>query len=158
LENLGWLFVMGFLIGVGDILIRVMNMKTWRAGFLVELMVLSDLWWLVSGLGSMSSIAISYGEKGPVFCGLKSDGSHLVTCYGSNSAIIYGTPAHFPFAGLTAGDGFVCGLLMDSNQPYCWGSSGYIQMGVPQPMTKGAEYLEISAGDYHLCGLRKPIT
>jgi serine/threonine protein kinase len=150
--------VMGFLIGVGDILIRVMNMKTWRAGFLVELMVLSDLWWLVSGLGSMSSIAISYGEKGPVFCGLKSDGSHLVTCYGSNSAIIYGTPAHFPFAGLTAGDGFVCGLLMDSNQPYCWGSSGYIQMGVPQPMTKGAEYLEISAGDYHLCGLRKPLT
>ncbi|TXG72829.1 hypothetical protein EZV62_001408 [Acer yangbiense] len=106
----------------------------------------------------MSSIAISYGENGPIFCGLKSDRSHLVTCYGSNSAIIYGTPAHFPFIGLTAGDGFVCGLLMDSNQPYCWGSSGYIQMGVPQPMIKGAEYLEISAGDYHLCGLRKPLT
>ncbi|GAV69861.1 Pkinase_Tyr domain-containing protein [Cephalotus follicularis] len=106
----------------------------------------------------MSSIAISYGENGPVFCGIKSDGSHLVTCYGSNSAIIYGTPAHFPFLGLTAGDGFVCGLLMDSNQPYCWGSSSYIQMGVPQPMIKGAEYLEVSAGDYHLCGLRKPLT
>lgn len=158
LENLGWLFMMGFLIGDGDFLILVMNMKSWRAGFVVQLMILSDLWWLVSGLGSMSSIAISYGEKGPVFCGLKSDGSHLVTCYGSNSAIIYGTPAHFPFVGLTAGDGFVCGLLMDSNQPYCWGSSGYIQMGVPQPMIKGAEYLEISAGDYHLCGLRKPLT
>ncbi|KAK4854715.1 hypothetical protein QYF36_000395 [Acer negundo] len=112
----------------------------------------------VSWPSSMSSIAISYGENGPIFCGLKSDGSHLVTCYGSNSAIIYGTPAHFPFIGLTAGDGFVCGLLMDSNQPYCWGSSGYIQMGVPQPMIKGAEYLEISAGDYHLCGLRKPLT
>ncbi|RVW35776.1 Serine/threonine-protein kinase-like protein ACR4 [Vitis vinifera] len=106
----------------------------------------------------MSSIAISYGENGPVFCGLKSDGSHLVTCYGSNSAIIYGTPAHFPFMGLTAGDGFVCGLLVDSNQPYCWGSSRYVQMGVPQPMIKGAEYLEISAGDYHLCGLREPLT
>lgn len=147
---------MGYL--VGDFLNRVMNMNTWRAGLLVELMVLSDLLWLVSGLGSMSSIAISYGEKGPVFCGLKSDGSHLVTCYGANSAIIYGTPAHFPFMGLTAGDGFVCGLLADSNQPYCWGSSGYIQMGVPQPMIKGSEYLEISAGDYHLCGLRKPLT
>ncbi|KAG7995086.1 hypothetical protein I3843_01G090600 [Carya illinoinensis] len=35
---------------------------------------------------------------------------------------------------------------------------GYIQMGVPQPMIKGAEYTEISAGDYHLCGLRKPLT
>ncbi|CAI0397073.1 unnamed protein product [Linum tenue] len=31
-------------------------------------------------------------------------------------------------------------------------------MGVPQPMIKDAEYVEISAGDYHLCGLRKPLT
>ncbi|KAA8527287.1 hypothetical protein F0562_034616 [Nyssa sinensis] len=85
------------------------------------------------------------------------DGSHLVTCYGSNSAITYATPAHFPFLGLTAGNGFVCGLLLDSSQPYCWGSSGFIQMGVPQPMIKGSEYLEISAGDHHLCGLRKPL-
>ncbi|KAL9684420.1 hypothetical protein QQ045_021856 [Rhodiola kirilowii] len=69
---------------------------------------------------------------------------------------MYGYPAHFSFVGLTGGDGFVCGLLMDSNQPYCWGSSSYIQMGVPQPMVKGSEYLEISVGDYHLCGLRKP--
>ncbi|XP_047322061.1 serine/threonine-protein kinase-like protein ACR4 [Impatiens glandulifera] len=112
----------------------------------------------VLGLGSMSSIAISYGESGPVFCGIKSDGSHLVNCYGSNSAIIYGTPSRFPFIGLTAGNGFVCGILMDSNQPYCWGSSGFVQMGVPQPMVNGSEYLEISAGDQHLCGLRKPLT
>lgn len=131
---------------------------------MIKSLVLVSTWWLVGfvglvcSLGSMSSIAISYGEKGPVFCGLKSDSSHLVTCYGSNSAIIYGTPLHFPFLGLTAGDGFVCGLLMDSNQPYCWGSSGYVGMGVPQPMIKGAEYLDISAGDYHLCALRRPLT
>ncbi|TKY48330.1 Serine/threonine-protein kinase protein ACR4 [Spatholobus suberectus] len=106
----------------------------------------------------MSSISISYGDKGSVFCGLKSDGSHTVNCYGMNSAIIYGTPTHFPFLGLTAGDGFVCGLLMSSSQPYCWGSSGHVEMGVPQPMVKGAQYLEISAGDYHVCGLRKPLT
>lgn len=144
---------------VRDFLTWVFKFCTFgNAGVLVQLVVLSDLWWMVSGLGSMSTIAISYGENGPVFCGLKSDGSHLVTCYGSNSAIIYGTPARFPFIGLTAGDGFVCGLLMGSNQPYCWGSSGYIQMGVPQPMVKEAEYIEISAGDYHLCGLRKPLT
>jgi len=124
---------------------------------LFELMVLiSNLWCQVHSLGSMSSIAISYGEKGSVFCGLKSDGSHTVTCYGSNSAIIYETPTHFSFHGLTAGDGFVCGLLMDTNQPYCWGNSNYIEMGVPQPMIKEAQYLEISAGDYHVCGLRKP--
>jgi len=75
-----------------------------------------------------------------------------------NSAIIYGTPLHFPFFGLTAGDGFVCGLLISSSQPYCWGSSSHVEMGVPQPMVKGAQYLEISAGDYHVCGLRKPLT
>lgn len=126
--------------------------------FLKLAVLLSYLWSSVWGLGSMSSIAISYGEKGSVFCGLRPDGSHTVTCYGSNSAIVYGIPTHFPLVGLTAGDGFVCGLLMSSSQPYCWGSSGYIEMGVPQPMTKGAEYLEISAGDYHVCGLRKPLT
>ncbi|KAL9340083.1 hypothetical protein Peur_066302 [Populus x canadensis] len=143
---------------VRDFFIRVLIIGKWNGGYLVQFVVLSDLLWLVSGLGSMSSIAISYGENGPVFCGLKSDGSHLVNCYGSNSAIIYGTPAHFPFIGLTAGDGFVCGLLLESNQPYCWGSSGYLRPGVPRPMMEEAEYVEISAGDYHLCGLRKPST
>ncbi|KAK9141281.1 hypothetical protein Scep_010962 [Stephania cephalantha] len=115
-----------------------------------------DSWRHVLGLGSMSSIAVSYGENGPVFCGLKSDGSHLVSCYGGDSAVTYGTPSRFPFMGLTAGDGFVCGLLMDSAQPYCWGNSIYIQMGVPQPMVSGVIYSEISAGDHHLCALRKP--
>nr|KYP58443.1 Serine/threonine-protein kinase-like protein ACR4 [Cajanus cajan] len=138
----------------------MLNMKQWLVGFgsLVKVVVFSCLWLQVSSLGSMSSIATSYGDKGSVFCGLKSDGSHTVTCYGMNSAIIYGTPTHFPFLGLTGGDGFVCGLLMSSSQPYCWGSSGHVEMGVPQPMVKGAQYLEISAGDYHVCGLRKPLT
>ncbi|KAJ4844020.1 hypothetical protein Tsubulata_032726 [Turnera subulata] len=156
---LGWAYVMGFLSHlVRDFAAWVLKIGGWNARLLFHFVVLSDVWRLVSGLGSMSSIAISYGENGPVFCGMKSDGSHLANCYGSNSAIIYEAPAHLPFVGLTAGDGFVCGLLMKSNQPYCWGSSGYIQTGTPQPMIKGAEYVEISAGDYHLCGLRKPLT
>lgn len=146
---------------VRDSLIWVSKYQTWRATFLAQtlmFLVLSDLGCLVLGLGSMSSIAISYGENGPVFCGLKPDGTHLVSCYGSNAAIIYATPPHFAFTGLTAGNGFVCGLLIGSNQPYCWGSSGFIEMGVPQPMVNGSEYVEISAGDHHLCGLRKPLT
>lgn len=149
---------MGLFLLVDLVVLFLKKMCGWRGGLFVELVVFADMCLLVSGLGSMSPVAVSYGEKGPVFCGLKSDGSHLVSCFGSNSAITYGTPSHFPFIGLTAGDGFVCGLLLDSNQPYCWGSSGYVQMGVPQPMIKGAQYLEISAGDYHLCGLRTPLT
>ncbi|PIA29700.1 hypothetical protein AQUCO_05800068v1 [Aquilegia coerulea] len=134
-------------------------MNKWRAEHCIGIVILvacsSNSIWLVLGLGSMSSIAVSYGENGPVFCGLRSDGSHLVTCYGGDSAVIYGTPPRFPFLGLTAGDGFVCGLLMESSQPYCWGNSIYIEMGVPQPMIEGATYSEISAGDHHLCALRK---
>lgn len=145
---------------VADSLIWGSKIHAGKAKFLAQsvfFVVLLDVGKLALGLGSMSSIAISYGENGSVFCGIKSDGTHTVTCYGSNSAIIYATPPHFAFSGLTAGDGFVCGLLIDSNQPYCWGSNGFVEMGVPQPMVNGSEYLEISAGDHHLCGLRKPL-
>ncbi|KAE9585958.1 hypothetical protein Lal_00010183 [Lupinus albus] len=144
---------MGF--SVTQLLTYALNLNQW--GFVFELVVFSYLWSPVSSLGSMSSMATSYGDQGSVVCALKSDGSHTVNCYGKNSAIIYGTQPYLKFFGLTAGDGFICGLLMSSNQPYCWGSSSHIQMGVPQPMIKGAEYLEISAGDYHVCGLRKPL-
>ncbi|XP_075511292.1 serine/threonine-protein kinase-like protein ACR4 [Primulina tabacum] len=139
-----------------------MMFYSWRSMFvlppmLVFLMFFSYLCAPVLSLGSMSSIANSYGENGPVFCGLKTDGSHLASCYGSNLAIVHATPRHLPFLGLTAGSGFVCGLLMDSNQPFCWGSTNLIPMGIPRPMNKGSEYVEISAGDSHLCSLRKPL-
>lgn len=110
----------------------------------------------VSSLGSMSSIAVSYGENGPVFCALSSDGSHSVSCLGADNSIVYGAPSRLPLLGLTAGDSFVCGLLLDSKQPYCWGSNFYVKMGVPQPMEEGAAYSSVSAGDHHLCGLRLP--
>ncbi|KAF0919598.1 hypothetical protein E2562_030019 [Oryza meyeriana var. granulata] len=109
------------------------------------------------GLGSMASIAVSYGEDGPVFCGLNSDGSHLVTCFGADASVVYGAPSRIPFIGLTAGDGFACGLLLDTNQPYCWGSNSYVKIGVPQPMVEGAMYSELSAGDNHLCALRTTV-
>ncbi|KAL6517415.1 Serine/threonine-protein kinase-like protein acr4 [Orobanche minor] len=132
------------------------NPTTFLDQKLVFLLFFSCLCCEVSSLGSMSSIAISYGESGPVFCGLKSDGSHLANCYGSNPAIIHAAPRHSLFLGLTAGNGFVCGLQMDSNQPFCWGSTGFIPLGASLQL-ENSEYLEISAGDHHLCGLRKPL-
>ncbi|KAK1601814.1 hypothetical protein QYE76_048285 [Lolium multiflorum] len=108
------------------------------------------------GLGSMGSISVSYGEDGPVFCGLSSDGSHLVACSGADASVVYGAPVRIPFLGLTAGDGFACGLLLDTSQPYCWGGNSYVKIGVPQPMVEGAMYSELSAGDNHLCALRMP--
>ena len=73
-----------------------------------------------------------------MFCGLNSDGSHLVACFGADASVLYGAPPNIPFLGLTAGDGFVCGLLLDTRQPYCWGSNSYVKSGVPQPMVEGA--------------------
>ncbi|CAL9768494.1 unnamed protein product [Musa acuminata subsp. burmannicoides] len=135
-------------------------MNSVRSGFLIQaaflVMISGSSNMGVSGLGSMSSIAVSYGENGPVFCGLSSDGSHLVACFGADASIVYGAPLRLPLLGLTAGDGFVCGLLLDTGQPYCWGSNIFVKMGVPQPMAEGASYSEISAGDDHLCALRKP--
>ncbi|XP_058094156.1 serine/threonine-protein kinase-like protein CR4 [Magnolia sinica] len=138
-------------------LIWALKMRIRRAEILLKaaiLVLFSSSRLQILGLGSMSSIAVSYGENGPAFCGLSSDGSHLVSCYGADSSVVHGAPFRFPFSGLTAGDGFVCGLLLDSKQPYCWGNSIYIQMGVPHPMAEEASYSEISAGDHHICGLR----
>ncbi|XP_074575530.1 serine/threonine-protein kinase-like protein CR4 [Curcuma longa] len=135
-------------------------MSNFGAGFLTRAAILVVICGSaslgVSGLGSMSSIAVSYGENGPVFCGLSSDGSHLVSCFGADASILYGAPFRLPLLGLTAGAGFVCGLLLDAHQPYCWGNNIYVSMGVPQPMVEGAAYSEISAGDDHLCALRVP--
>ncbi|KAL6007114.1 Serine threonine-protein kinase-like protein [Asimina triloba] len=66
----------------------------------------------VSGLGYMSAIAVSYGVNGPMFCGLSSDGSLLVSCFGADPAVVHGAPFSFPFSGLSARDGFVCGPLL----------------------------------------------
>ncbi|KAF3790121.1 putative receptor protein kinase [Nymphaea thermarum] len=111
----------------------------------------------VTCFGSMSTIAVSYGANGASFCELHLDGTRQVSCQGPDFSIVYGTPMSFSFWGLTAGDGFVCGLLLHQNQPYCWGNNIYIPMGVPQPMKPEAAYAEISAGDHHLCALRKPM-
>lgn len=107
-------------------------------------------------MGSMASLAASYGENGPALCGVSADGSELVTCFGSDAASVYGAPLRIGFRGLTAGDGFVCGLETSSGQPYCWGNNIYVQMGVPPAMaSSNTSYVEISAGDNHLCALRR---
>ncbi|GKD13301.1 serine/threonine-protein kinase-like protein ACR4 [Tanacetum coccineum] len=46
---------------------------------------------------------------------------------------------------------------MNTNQPFCWGNSSFIAIGIPRPMAISAEFIELSAGDHHLCGLQKPL-
>ena len=62
---------------------------------------------------------------------------------------------------LTGGDGFSCGLTADG-RAYCWGSNQFYQFGdgseldysmMPQPVSGGLSFTQISAGADHVCGL-----
>lgn len=111
----------------------------------------------VNALGSMSSVAAVYGSNGPAFCGLQSSGDGIygdAECFGSNAACVYGAPLRLPLSGLTAGNGFVCGLAESSQLPYCWGNNIYVQQGTPTSVGPNITYSEICAGDNHLCALR----
>ncbi|MCO5580938.1 hypothetical protein L7F22_034812 [Adiantum nelumboides] len=105
----------------------------------------------------MSAVAAVYGSNGPAFCGLQSsnDGTSAeVQCFGSNAACVYGAPLRLPLSGLSAGNGFVCGLTESSQLPYCWGNNIYVQQGIPTAAGPNISYTDICAGDNHLCALR----
>ncbi|KAH7353017.1 hypothetical protein KP509_19G075300 [Ceratopteris richardii] len=111
----------------------------------------------VRGLGSMSSAAAAYGGNGPAFCSLHSSNDSrvgAVHCYGSDAASVYGAPLRLALSGVTAGDGFVCGLTVVSRLPYCWGNNVYVQQGTPASRGPNITYSEICAGDNHLCATR----
>ena len=52
-------------------------------------------------LGSMNSMAASYGENGQALCSLRADKANVVTCFGSDVASVYGAPPRLPLLGLT---------------------------------------------------------
>lgn len=55
----------------------------------------------VASLGSMSSMAASYGENGQTLCSLRGEDANLVTCFGSDVASVYGAPQRLPLIGIT---------------------------------------------------------
>jgi len=52
-------------------------------------------------LGSMNSMAASYGENGQTLCSLRAENANVVTCFGSDVASVYGAPPRLPLIGLT---------------------------------------------------------
>ncbi|KAG0595188.1 hypothetical protein M758_UG147300 [Ceratodon purpureus] len=130
----------------------------WRRGGRLQLLMVAMVFWMCSlravlPLGSMNSMAASYGENGQSLCSLRVEKANAVTCFGSDVASVYGAPPRLPLVGLTGGDGFVCGLSMGVRQPYCWGNNIYVEAGVPAVGDK--HYAALSAGDNHLCALRQ---
>jgi len=54
-----------------------------------------------ASLGSMNSMAASYGENGQTLCSLRGENANVVTCFGSDVASVYGAPPRLPLIGLT---------------------------------------------------------
>jgi hypothetical protein len=71
----------------------------------LQLLMLPFCWlcWTASvqPLGSMSSMAASYGENGQTLCSLRAEKANVVTCFGSDVASVYGAPPRLPLVGLT---------------------------------------------------------
>nr|CAB3479861.1 unnamed protein product [Digitaria exilis] len=123
------------------------------------------------GLGSMSSIAVSYGEDGPVFCGLSSDGSHLspalvrmlpfATDRGAKYSELSAGDNHLCALRAAAADGihgandagsvFNCGLFARNRTVFCWGDETV--SGVIGLTPRDLQFQSIGAGGYHVCGV-----
>lgn len=56
-------------------------------------------------------------------------------------------------AGLAGGDGFLCGILSNTSQAYCWTSNGSSTNLVPPPFVTTA-YSNMAAGKNHVCAVR----
>nr|KJB36609.1 hypothetical protein B456_006G167000 [Gossypium raimondii] len=113
-----------------------------------------------SGFGSMGPISAAFGDDG-FFCAIDASGKQEVICWSKNnsspSSSTYtststtitttssastslssmDTPSQVPpMAALSGGEGFLCGILANTSQVFCWS-------------------LVASAGAYHFCGIRE---
>ena len=94
---------------------------------------------------------------GAFACGLTSDGA--AHCWGRpNNVVVRVPPTPLPggiqFAELTGGSGFMCGRT-SGGRAYCWGAApAYTWAGAAPTAVKGDQlFSQISAGDYHVCGV-----
>lgn len=112
-----------------------------------------------SGFGSMGPITASFGDNG-LFCAIDASGKQEVICWGnkttnsssSSNPSIY--PTDVPsMAALSGGEGFLCGILANTSQAYCWESTGSSFNLVPLIFKPNA-YSHIAAGKNHVCAIR----
>ncbi|KAG8376547.1 hypothetical protein BUALT_Bualt09G0074800 [Buddleja alternifolia] len=121
------------------------------------LLILADS---VSGFGSMAPISASFGDYG-LFCAIDASGKQAVICWDANnssstdsSSSRYATVLP-PMAALSGGEGFLCGILSNTSQAFCWDSMGLSKASdlVPEVYKPNA-YSHIAAGRDHVCAIR----
>lgn len=114
----------------------------------------------------MGPITASFGQDG-FFCAIDASGKQDVICWGKNnssssssssssfsSASVYFSdiPA---MASLSGGEGFLCGILANTSQAYCWSPNGQGADLVPS-IFRTIAYSHIAAGKDHVCAIRGP--
>lgn len=112
----------------------------------------------VSGFGSMGPITASFGDNG-LFCAIDASGKQEVICWGNKiNSSSSSNPSIYPtavpsMAALSGGQGFLCGILANTSQAYCWESTGSSFDLVPSIFKPNA-YSHIAAGKNHVCAIR----
>ncbi|CAD5322551.1 unnamed protein product [Arabidopsis thaliana] len=123
-----------------------------------------------SGFGSSGPIAASFGGSA-FFCAIDASGRQDVICWGKNysspsspssssssSSIASSTSASYnipSMAVLSGGDGFLCGILSNTSQAFCFSSLGSSSgMDLVPLAYRTTAYSQIAAGNSHVCAVR----
>ncbi|CAN7002291.1 unnamed protein product [Brassica rapa subsp. trilocularis] len=120
-----------------------------------------------SGFGSPGPMAASFGGTSAFFCAIDASGRQEVICWGKNysspsspsssssssTSQSYNIPS---MAVLSGGDGFLCGVLSNTSQPFCFSSLGSSSSGTDLvPLSyRTTAYSQIAAGNRHVCAVR----
>lgn len=113
---------------------------------------------VASGYGSMGPISAAFGDDG-FFCAIDASGKQSVICWGKNSSSTSSSPSASPFsdipemAALSGGEGFLCGILANTSQAYCW-SYGDPGKDLVPAIHQATAYSHIAAGKDHVCAVR----
>ncbi|CAM8886944.1 unnamed protein product [Rhodiola kirilowii] len=107
--------------------------------------------------GAMGPIAAAFGDNG-FFCAITAGGAQEIICWHKNNHSISSSQYSNslpPMAGLSGGDGFLCGIMSNTSQAYCWNWDS-INSGtnlVPSTYLYNT-YALIAAGKSHVCAVR----
>lgn len=110
----------------------------------------------------MGPIAASFGED-EVFCAIDARGKQDVICFGKNTTSPPSLPSPSSYvssipamSALSGGEGFLCGILANTSQAFCWGASSTrpsVDLVLVPPAYRSVAYSHIAAGESHVCAV-----
>ncbi|CAI9780168.1 unnamed protein product [Fraxinus pennsylvanica] len=108
----------------------------------------------------MDSISASFGDYGQ-FCAIDASGKQAVICWDTKNgdstnpnSLRYSNNLP-PMAALSGGEGFLCGILANTSQAFCWDSKDPSSSSdLVLPVLQFNAYSHIAAGKDHVCAVR----